>query len=127
MTDQPIQPQARGVRIRATPGHADIVLDGNTIPAGEVTAYSLHHSIADSLPTLVLHTRQADDTLWDGLARVAVGVSQSPGEIVTEFLAAVDPVVLEQQAMNRADYGGEAPTARAMLATLADMVSKAVG
>lgn len=121
MSDTPDEPQAHGVRIDAQPGSATISLDGTQLPAGQVTGYTLHHSIADQLPTLVLHTRQADGVVWEGLARVAVGVSKSPGELVAAFLAEVDPVLLDQTALNRADYGGGAgATARAMLATLTD-------
>ncbi|MCL8016974.1 hypothetical protein [Streptomyces sp. AS02] len=121
MTEQPDQPQARGVRIDAQPGHATIALDGTALPPGQVTGYTLTHSIADQLPGLVLHTRQADGVVWEGLARVAVGVERSPGEIVAAFLAGVDPVLLDQEALNRSDYGGgPGATARAMLATLTD-------
>ena len=121
MTQIPDEPQAHGVRIDAQPGSATITLDGTPLPAGQVTGYTLHHSIADALPTLVLHTRQPDGAAWEGLARVAVGVSQSPGELVAAFLAEVDPVLLDQAALNRADYGGgQGATARAMLATLTD-------
>jgi hypothetical protein len=121
VTQIPDEPQAHGVRIDAQPGSATITLDGTPMPAGQVTGYTLHHSIADQLPTLVLHTRQTDGVVWEGLARVAVGVSKSPGELVAAFLAEVDPVLLDQAAMNRADYGGgQGATARAMLATLTD-------
>lgn len=121
MTEQPDQPQARGVRIDAQPGHAAISLDGTPLPPGLVTGYVLEHSVADSLPMLVLHTRQTEAAAFEGLARVAVCVSKSPGELVQAFLSEVDPVLLDQQALNRSDYGG-APgaTARAMLATLMD-------
>lgn len=121
MTETPTEPQAHGVRIDAQPGSATIVLDGATLPPGEVTAYTLHHSVIDGVPMLVLHTRQPAGAAFDGLARVAVGISKTPGEVVAAFLAEVDPVLLDQTALNRADYGGgEGATARAMLATLAD-------
>lgn len=121
MTEQPTEPQARGVRIDAQPGHAAISLDGVTLPRHEVTGYTLKHSIRDQLPTLVLYTRQTDSVVWEGLARVAVGVPQSPGELVAAFLSEVDPVLLDQEALNRSDYGGgEGATARAMLQTLAE-------
>lgn len=121
MTEQPTEPQAHAVRIDAQPGHATIALDGTPLPAGMVTGYSLHHDIAAQLPMLVLHTRQPDGTAFHGLARVAVGVDRTPGEIVAAFLAEIDPVLLDQEALNRADYGGgPGATARAMLATLTD-------
>ena len=126
MTETPTEPEARGVRIDAQPGHATIALDGTPLPAGQVTAYSLHHDVAAQLPVLVLHTRQPAGAAFDGLARVAVGVERSPGEIVAAFLAQVDPALLDQEAMNRADYGGgRGATARAMLATLTEWATTA--
>ncbi|MFE1949922.1 hypothetical protein ACFW9D_05570 [Streptomyces sp. NPDC059524] len=118
MTEAPTEPQARGVHIDAQPGRATITIDGTPLTA--VTGYVLEHSVSDSLPTLIVHTRQPDDTVFDGLARVAVGIPQTPGQIVREFLAGVDPKLLDQEALNRADYGGEGATARAMLATLTE-------
>lgn len=120
MTETPDEPQARGVRIDAQPGHAAISLDGTTLPPNQVTGYSLHHDIQGGvLPTLVVHTRQPAGVAFEGLARVAVGVPKSPGEIVAAFLSEVDPALLDQEALNRSDYGGgEGATARAMLATL---------
>jgi len=120
MTAPPQEPQAHGVRIDAQPGSAVIAVDGTPLPAGTVTGYVLEHAVAEALPMLILHTRQPDHVAFEGLARVAVGVHKSPGDLVAAFLAEVDPVLLEQTAMNRADYGGEAPTARAMLATLTE-------
>lgn len=117
----PAEPQAHGVHIDAQPGHATIAIDGTPLPEGMVTGYTLEHSVAGVLPILVLHTQHRDDVAFDGLARVAVGVSRSPGQLVADFLASVDPKLLDQEALNRADYGGgEGATARAMLATLTD-------
>ncbi|MEW2267807.1 hypothetical protein [Streptomyces sp. NPDC047868] len=121
MTDTPSEPQAHGVHITAGPIDATIRIDGTPIPAGQLTGYVLEHAVGDSVPRLVLHTRQPDGAAFDGLARVAVGVSKTPGELVAAFLAEVDPVLLDQEALNRSDYGGgPGATARAMLATLAD-------
>jgi hypothetical protein len=121
VTEQPDQPQAHGVHIDAQPGHATISLDGTPIPAGTVTGYVLEHAVAEALPMLILHTRQSDSVAFEGLARVAVGVSQTPGDLVAAFLAEVDPVLLDQEAVNRSDYGGgPGATARAMLATLTE-------
>lgn len=117
----PDEPQAHGVRIDAQPGHARIAIDGTPLPAGMVTGYTLEHSVAGVLPILVLHTQHRDDVAFEGLARVAVGVPRSPGQLVADFLAEVDPALLDQAALNRADYGGgPGATARAMLATLAE-------
>jgi len=119
MTDPPEEPQAHGVHIDAQPGSATITLDGTPLAAGTVTGYVLEHAVAEALPMLILHTRQPDHVAFDGLARVAVGVHKSPGELVASFLAEIDPVLLDQEALNRSDYGGgPGATARAMLATL---------
>lgn len=115
----PDEPQAHGVRIDAQPGHATITLNGATLPGNQVTGYTLQHAVHEALPTLLLHTRQPEGVVWEGLARVAVGVQQSPGDLIAAFLAEVDPVLLDQEALNRSDYGGgQGATARAMLATL---------
>lgn len=121
MTEQPIEPQAHGLRIDASPGHATISIDGSPLPPGTVTGYTLQHDVLGGLPMLVLHTRQPEGAEFDGLARVAVGVTRTPGEIVAAFLAEIDPELLDQQALNRSDYGGgPGATARAMLQTLTD-------
>ncbi|WP_042174548.1 hypothetical protein [Streptomyces sp. NBRC 110035] len=121
MNEQPAEPQAHGVRITAQPGHATITIGGTPLPLNIVTGYAVQHDIAGGLPLVVLHTRQPDGVAFEGLARVAVGVSQTPGELVAAFLAEVDPEILDQQALNRADYGGgPGATARAMLQTLTE-------
>jgi hypothetical protein len=128
VTDTPSEPQARGVRIDAQPGHAAISLDGTPLLDGQVTGYTLQHDVHGALPTLVLHTRQPSGVAFEGLARVAVGVPQTPGEIVAAFLAEVDPVLLDQESLNRSDYGGgPGETARAMLATLSEWAQGAGG
>lgn len=122
MSEQPAEPQAHGVHIDAQPGQATISIDGTSLPRGQVTGYTLHHSIADSLPALVLHTRQPDHTVWDGFARVAVAdPQQDDAAVVASFLAAVDPAALENAALNRGDLGnGQYDLTRAMLRQLAD-------
>ncbi len=121
MTEQPSEPQAHAVRIDAQPGHASISIDGTPLPPGTVTGYTVQHDILGGLPMLLLHTRQPDGVAFDGLARVAVGVTRTPGEIVAAFLSEVDPEILDQQALNRSDYGGgPGATARAMLQTLTE-------
>jgi hypothetical protein len=119
---RPEEPQAHGVRIDAQPGHAKIALDGTPLPDGQVTGYTIHHSIQDTLPTLVLHTRQTDGVIWEGLARVAVAEPQhSHSAVISEFLAMIDPAALENAALNRDDLGSDRyDLTRAMLRQLAD-------
>ncbi|MFF9287515.1 hypothetical protein [Streptomyces griseosporeus] len=118
----PAEPTAHGVRIDAQPGHATITIDGTPLPAGQVIGYQLEHSIADALPMLVLHTRQADGAMWEGLARVAIADPQHDlGEQIAAFLAGINPAALEGAALERDDLTDEryALTA-AMLRTLAE-------
>lgn len=117
---------AHGVRIDAQPGHASIRIDGQELPGGQVTGYTLHHNIAGELPTLVLHTRQPAGAIWDGLARVAVSVDKPIGQIIAGFLAQIDPAELNRAALDRTDLGGEqGAVARAMLQTLAEWAQEA--
>lgn len=122
MTEQPAEPQAHGLHIDAQPGHATISLDGTPMPPGTVTGYTLQHDIAGGLlPLAVLHTRQPDSVAFEGLARVAVGVTDTPGDIAAAFLAQVDPEALENAALNRDDLGNnQYDLTRAMLRQLAD-------
>lgn len=118
----PMEPTAHGVRIDSQPGHATISLDGTPLPAGQVVGYQLEHSIADALPMLVLHTRQADGAVWEGLARVAVADPQQDiGEQIAAFVSNLSPAALEGAALERDDLSDERyGLTAAMLRTLAD-------
>jgi hypothetical protein len=121
VTDIPAEPQAHGVRIDAQPGHATITIDGTPLPAGTVTGYTLQHDIIGGLPLVVLHTRQSEAVAFEGLARIAVGVAESPADIVASFLAQIDPAELENAALNRDDLGTDRyDLTRAMLRQLTD-------
>ncbi|MFJ6069052.1 hypothetical protein ACIQHU_39185 [Streptomyces tendae] len=128
MPEQPTEPQAHAVRIDAQPGQATIRIGGKALPPGTVTGYVLQHDVSASLPTLILHTRQPDGAVFQGLARVAVGVAKTPADQICEFLDAIDPQLLDQEALNRADYGGgPGATARAMLMTLKEWARNTEG
>lgn len=101
------QPPAYGVRIDAQPGSATISIDGTPLPAGQITGYQLEHSIADALPMLIVHTRQASGTVWEGLARVAVADHTGPGEQIAAFLANISPAALQRAALDRPDLGND--------------------
>ena len=118
----PTEPTVHGVRIDAQPGEATISVDGTPLPRGQVTGYVLEHSIADALPMLVLHTRQPDGVVWEGLARVAVADPQHDiGEQIAAFLGNVNPAALEGAALERDDLSDERyGLTAAMLRTLAD-------
>lgn len=121
MTEQPAEPQAHGVRIDAQPGHATITIDGTPLPTGTVTGYTLQHDIINGLPLIVLHTRQPNGAAFEGLARVAVGVTENPADIAASFLSQIDPAELENTALNRDDLGTDKyDLTRAMLRQLTD-------
>jgi hypothetical protein len=121
VAETPTEPQAHGVHIDAQPGHATISINGRPLPAGSVTGYTLQHDIVGGLPLIVLHTRQPDGAAFDGFARVAVGVTDTPGDIVAGFLAQLDPAALENAALNRDDLGnGKHDLTRAMLRQIID-------
>jgi len=102
----PSEPTAHDVRIDAQPGYANITLNGTPLPAGQVTGYVLEHSIADSLPLLILHTRNTDAVAFHGLARVAVADRTDPGQAVADFVAGLDPAAVQRAALDRTDLSG---------------------
>jgi hypothetical protein len=55
------------------------------------------------LPTLVLHVRETDGLVWQGMARVAVALPQPIGDQIADFLAGIDPAALERAALDRGD------------------------
>ncbi|MEU1327249.1 hypothetical protein [Streptomyces microflavus] len=118
----PAEPSAYGVQIDAQPGQARIRLNGDALPANQVTGYVLEHDVAAALPTLVLHTRQPDHVQWQGLARVAVAdPAQDDGQVVAAFLQNVDPGALARAALERDDLDGSPNELTvAMLKQLAD-------
>lgn len=122
MSEPPTEPAAHGVRIDAQPGDARITLDGEPLPRGQIAGYRLEHDVANSLPMLVIHTRQPAGVIWEGLARVAVADPQHDlGEQIAAFLNAISPAALEGAALERDDLSHERyGLTAAMLATLAD-------
>ncbi|MFG2532832.1 hypothetical protein [Streptomyces sp. NPDC048516] len=116
MSDQ--QPTAHGVRIDAQPGSASIRLDGTEV-GHDVIGYTLQHDVHGSLPQLVLHIRQPASATFEGLAHVAVADQPDPAETIRTFLCAVNPVQLEQAALDRDDLDDERyALTRAMLTQL---------
>jgi hypothetical protein len=118
----PPEPTAHGVRIDAQPGHATISIEGIPLPRGQVVGYQLEHDVANALPMLILHTRQPESVLFEGLARVAVGDRQSDaGQAVADFVLALDPVAVERAALDRTDLsGGKHEMTEAILKQIAE-------
>lgn len=116
----PTEPTAYGVRIDAQPGSASIRIDGAEIGA-DVIGYTLQHDVHGALPQLVLHTRQSAGVAFEGLAHVMVADTAPPAEAIRQFLRTINPIELEQAALERDDLGGERyDLTRAMLAQLSD-------
>ncbi|MFD8777526.1 hypothetical protein [Streptomyces sp. NPDC059916] len=119
MTDSD-QPTARGVRIESHLGGASITLDGNDV-SGHVVAYRLEHSVQETVPTLLLHTREPDSVVWEGVARVALADPQNAGDTTALFLQGIDPAALQRAALDRPDLdGSRTGVTEAILRQLAD-------
>ena len=116
----PEQPTAHSVRIDAHPGHASIRIDDQEI--GEyVLGYTIQHDIHSALPQMIIHTRHPCGTLFDALAQVVVAADAFPAEAIRAFLRGINPIELEQAALERDDLSdGRYELTRAMLAQLAD-------
>lgn len=114
MADQP-----RHVRITADGVMGTVAIDGTDI-SKSVQGYNLEHRVG-SAPLLVLYTAPHRGLDFDGLAHIAVGDQQDPGEAVVAFLANIDPAALSRAALNRDDLDGTPhELTRAMLQQLAD-------
>jgi hypothetical protein len=120
----PPEPAAHGVRIDAQPGDATVTIDGTPLPRGQLTGYVLQHDIHQALPSLILHTRQPESVLFEGLATVAVAVDQSDAtEMMVQFLQGIDPAALQRVAMDRDDLDdGKTGVTEAILRQLVDWV-----
>lgn len=120
MTEPPQQPSAHNVRIDAQPGHASIRI-GDAEIGPDIVGYTLQHDVHGALPQLILHTRQPGGTIFEALAHVVVADPVPPADAIRAFLRAVNPIELEQAALDRDDLGDERyALTRAMLAQLAE-------
>ncbi|MER6844850.1 hypothetical protein [Streptomyces platensis] len=118
MGTPPQQPSAHSVRIDAQPGSASIRIDDQEI-SEYVLGYTIQHDIRAALPQMVIHTRQPAGTLFDAFAQVVVAADAPPAETIKAFLRAINPIELEQAALDRDDLGDERyDLTRAMLAQL---------
>ena len=117
----PSETRAHCVRISAQPGEADISIDGQPLPRGQVVGYTLEHDVSRELPLLVLHTRQPEGVLWEGLARVAVADNTDAGQAVAEFVLGLDPAAVQRAALDRTDLsGGKNEITEAILKQIAE-------
>lgn len=124
MSSETPTPDVHGVRIDAQPGDATITIDGAPLPRGQLTGYVLQHDIHQALPSLILHTRQSESVLFEGLATVAVAVQQSDATaMMVQFLQGIDPTALQRAALDRDDLdGGKTGVTEAILRQLTEWV-----
>jgi hypothetical protein len=110
--------QLRRVRIVAGHSAADVSIDGQDV-SRQLFGYSVTHQ-AGQAAEVVLRLGHHVATEFDGFARVLVGAEPDPGPAAAAFLAAIDPALLEKQALARHDLldGGPHELTRAMLAQL---------
>ncbi|MFF6931494.1 hypothetical protein [Streptomyces californicus] len=115
MADRPHQ-----VRLTSNGLTGSVEIDGTDV-SSSVQGFNLEARLG-STPLLVLYAAPQTGVQFDGLAHVAVGDQQDPGDTVAAFLANIDPAALSRAALNRDDLDGTPhELTRAMLQTLADM------
>jgi hypothetical protein len=100
-------------------GRGAVSVDGHDL-SSMVKAVHLSTAVND-LTEVVLEITPAHGALFDGYARVMVGEAPEPGPAAAAFLAAIDPKLLEQAALNRPDLDNdEHGLTKAMLRQLID-------
>ncbi|MFW3477339.1 hypothetical protein [Streptomyces microflavus] len=114
MADRPHQ-----VRLTSNGLSGSVEIDGTDITSS-VQGYNLEARAGSAL--LVLYATPQTGVQFEGLAHVAVGDQQDPGDTVAAFLANIDPAALQRAALNRDDLDNSPhELTRAMLMTLTDM------
>lgn len=115
MSDAP-----RDVRITTNGVQAEVTVGGIDM-SDALIGYQLEHR-ANQVPFLALLAKPgADGVAFDGLAQVALASETPPREAIAAFLRSINPIQLEQTALERDDLADERyGLARAMLAQLTD-------
>ncbi|MFC7219664.1 hypothetical protein ACFQLX_16050 [Streptomyces polyrhachis] len=110
--------QLRRVRIVSGSVGGWVEVDGLDV-SRQVSGYSLRQRAGQAVD-LVLHLSPAGQGEFDGLVRVAIGVSHDPGPAAAAFLAAIDARELERHVLARHDLldGGPYEMTRGMLGLL---------
>ncbi|AJC58590.1 hypothetical protein [Streptomyces sp. 769] len=113
------------VKITARGAKAAIEIDGQRIDPGALSGYTVSHREGEP-PQVVLLSSQDAETVFKGLARVAVADMPDPGPAAAMFLASIDPEELERTALCRPDLGtGPHSLTQAMLTQLREWASGA--
>lgn len=106
------------MRITARGPKAAMELNGRRVDPGALKGYAISHQEGES-PQVVLYAGDFAETVFDGLARVAVADASDPGPAAAVFLAAIDAEELERAALARPDLGtGPRSLTEAMLTQL---------
>ncbi|MEU1078612.1 hypothetical protein ABZ404_39145 [Streptomyces sp. NPDC005878] len=114
------------VKIEATGWGATITVDGHDL-SRKLRGYTIEQQAGQPALVVLYKKKDADPIGFEGLAQVAVAHAfEEPkpvdeGAVVAVFLANIDPVALENAALNRDDLGNDRyELTRAMLRQLAD-------
>ncbi|MDN0193914.1 hypothetical protein [Streptomyces sp. S.PNR 29] len=113
-----IDEKLHSVRITARGPKAAIEIDGRRVDPGAFKGYAISHQEGEP-PQVVLYTGGYAETVFEGLARVAVADASDPGPAAVAFLTAIDAEELERAALARPDLGtGPRSLTEAMLTQL---------
>lgn len=108
----------RPVTITTTGTTATITVN-DTDMSNDLIGYDIQHR-AGQPPLMVLHLKPGIDLHLEGVATVAVAQETLPGELIAQFLDAIDPAALDAAILNRDLDGGKHELTTAMLQQLAD-------
>jgi hypothetical protein len=108
------------VRITARGAKAAIEIDGQRVDPGALSGYTVSHREGEP-PQVVLYSGDYAESVFEGLARVAVADMPEPGPAAAVFLSAIDAEELERTALARPDLGtGPHSLTQAMLTQLVE-------
>ncbi|MFH8294970.1 hypothetical protein [Streptomyces sp. NPDC018059] len=105
MNDASLADDLHAVRITTEGVRAGVTLNGHDVTSS-LSGYTLEHRV-NQPPLLVLYAHpKSQDAVFDGYTQVAVASERPPAEVIVAFLAGIDPVRLQQAALDRDDLDG---------------------
>ncbi len=108
------------VRITARGVRAELEIDGQQWDPRALSGYTVTYREGEP-PQVVLYSSDYVESVFEGLARVAVVDVPDPGPAAAVFLSAIDVAELERTALARSDLGtGPHSLTQAMLAQLGE-------
>jgi hypothetical protein len=97
--------EPRQVTVTTSPTGAQITLDDQDVSAA-LDGYQIEQRSGQPA-IVVLFARADNQTVFDGVARVAVAEpAGSPADAIDTFLAAIDPAALDAAVLDRSDLDG---------------------